>query len=603
MNQKPRNLKPGSTSHKTEEELTEFFDKPEKLLEDVNKTAELIKKSKHCVIYTGAGVSTSAKIPDFRGPNGVWTLKDLGKSPKGISIDQALPTYCHYAIVELVKKNYVKHVVSTNCDGLHRRSGLSQEELSELHGNCYKEQCSICEKEYLRPFNTVKTVYDRRSHKTGRFCEDPFCKGELLDTTVAFGETLPIKELEKGNNHSKKADLTLVLGTSMRVSPACNMPLYTVKQGGNMILVNLQTTPYDKDCTIRSFSKTDEFIQLLMKELNLTNFNQSFDYREILKKEEKVKYSLKESKSILQTRFLSTMSFCKDKNNRNCIVIVGGLGKGENRYPPIEILTDDGVEVLKKGDNESLPFIYKQRWGHSASVIPSISRSEIYLIGGFDHTHMFNSVTLYNVIDHTIKYIETTGDQMTFRAGHSSCVFQDKILIFGGQVYSGNGSYDYLNDFYSFDPKTKEWKKYKTSGDVPSPRSQHQSIIYKNMMILIGGCDKNTYYNDVFALNLEKMIWKKLDIEGLPSKVNFNVKNMYPAQFSCIILKKSLYIYGLCHENSCYIIDLEKMKCIKDKTLSDFESDLSCALSINPQTAFMFRSSKSKWIGAFIKEE
>eukprot|EP01080_Neovahlkampfia_damariscottae_P002940 gene2940-4950_t len=135
---------PGSTSHDTEEEITEYF-------ED-EKTIKL--HVHHTSVYTGAGISTSAKIPDYRGPTGAWTLRDSGKVPKGISIEQAFPTYSHYALVELMKKKE-----NSPC-----LSGLTSEELSELHGNCYKEYCVDCKKEYLRYFDVTKTVGDYRKH-------------------------------------------------------------------------------------------------------------------------------------------------------------------------------------------------------------------------------------------------------------------------------------------------------------------------------------------------------------------------------------------------------------------------------------------------------
>jgi hypothetical protein len=155
-----------STSHSTDEEIKEHFDSKETLEMCVDEIVDLIKKSKHLVVYTGAGISTSANIPDYRGPNGVWTLKDKGMTPDGIELDQAFPTYSHYALVELMNKGILKYIVSTNLDGLHRRSGIPKDKLSELHGNAYKEYCSKCSKEYLRSFDTCKTFM--KNHLTGR---------------------------------------------------------------------------------------------------------------------------------------------------------------------------------------------------------------------------------------------------------------------------------------------------------------------------------------------------------------------------------------------------------------------------------------------------
>eukprot|EP01080_Neovahlkampfia_damariscottae_P003738 gene3738-6626_t len=266
-----------TTSHLTQQEITEHFDDEATLKKNVKELTKLIKKSKHVVVYTGAGISTSAKIPDFRGPKGVWTLKDQGKTIENtVSVEQALPTYAHYALKELINKGFVKHIVSTNCDGLHRRSGINGDDLSELHGNLYKEDCIKCEKEHFRNYCVTSTVEEPWTHLTGRHCE--ICKGMLRDTVVAFGEQLPKKELSKAIATSKQADLTIILGSSMRVSPACELPFYNSKCKN--VIVNLQITPYDKQSTIRSFSKTDEFLEQLMKELQLIEFDRSFDILE-----------------------------------------------------------------------------------------------------------------------------------------------------------------------------------------------------------------------------------------------------------------------------------------------------------------------------------
>ena len=86
---------------------------------------KLVRESKHVVFHTGAGVSTSAGIPDFRGPKGVWTLEERGETPQmDITFDDAKPSLTHMALVKLVKENVVQYVISQNVDGLHLKSGL-----------------------------------------------------------------------------------------------------------------------------------------------------------------------------------------------------------------------------------------------------------------------------------------------------------------------------------------------------------------------------------------------------------------------------------------------------------------------------------------------
>ena len=259
------------------EEITEYFDSQEELQQKAKELANHIRTSSHFVVYTGAGISTAAKIPDYRGPNGVWTLRAQGKSVEmKINLKQAIPTYSHMALVTLYRAGLLKYIVSTNVDGLHRRSGLPDDCVADLHGNIYREYCPLCNTEYLRSFE-VKSNFVKRN--TGRLCEkrnengDLCCLGKLRDSIINFGENLPKNLLENSIEQSKKADLTLVIGSSMRVSPACNLPSYSYQRGGKFCLLNLQKTPFDnqveKSNGIRIFSKCDEFMKMVMDDLEI----------------------------------------------------------------------------------------------------------------------------------------------------------------------------------------------------------------------------------------------------------------------------------------------------------------------------------------------
>jgi len=259
------------TAHTDPEYIKERFDTEQEVEQKATIVAEWIKSSKHLIAFTGAGVSTSAGIPDFRGPDGVWTLKAQGKKRTGETTKtiKAIPTPTHMSLVQLEKHGFLKFLISQNCDGLHRRSGFPPNKLAELHGNSNLERCSKCGREYLRDFQaTAHYLCKVHDHRTGRNCV--LCGGELEDTVINFGEELPQPALKGGFTNAETSDLCIALGSSLTVKPACHMPAQVPKNpGGRLVIVNLQNTPYDSIATCRVYAKCDDFMKLVMSKLNL----------------------------------------------------------------------------------------------------------------------------------------------------------------------------------------------------------------------------------------------------------------------------------------------------------------------------------------------
>jgi NAD-dependent SIR2 family protein deacetylase len=270
-----------ASTARAEKDKKEFFDSPEELERKVQQLAEWVRESRHFFVFTGAGISTSAGIPDFRsglntvletGP-GAWELRAKGqqrdsRKHKTTTTLKAIPTQTHMALVQLQKEGLLKCVVSQNCDGLHRRSGLPKNALFELHGNSNVEKCTKCGHEYLRDFG-VRTSQRVHSHLTGRQCDDPKCRGKLKDTIINFGENLPEDTLETSFDHGSKADLCMALGSSLTVTPAADIPETVGERGQRLVVVNLQRTPLDHLCALRIYAKTDQVSRMLMEKLGL----------------------------------------------------------------------------------------------------------------------------------------------------------------------------------------------------------------------------------------------------------------------------------------------------------------------------------------------
>ncbi|XP_048554448.1 NAD-dependent protein deacetylase SRT1 isoform X2 [Triticum urartu] len=247
--------------------MPEKFDSPKLLQGKIEELAVMVQKSKHLVVFTGAGISTSSGIPDFRGPKGVWTLQRAGKGVPDASLPfhRAAPTLTHMALVELERAGLLKFVISQNVDSLHLRSGFPREKLAELHGNSFKEVCPCCKTEYLRDFE-IETIGLK---DTPRRCTDKNCGARLKDTVLDWEDALPPEEMNSAEEQCRTADLVLCLGTSLQITPACNMPLLSIKNGGKVAIVNLQATPKDKKASLVIHGFVDKVIAGVMCILSL----------------------------------------------------------------------------------------------------------------------------------------------------------------------------------------------------------------------------------------------------------------------------------------------------------------------------------------------
>ncbi|XP_050220215.1 NAD-dependent protein deacetylase SRT1 [Mercurialis annua] len=247
--------------------MKEFFDSSNLLQDKIERLAKMIQKSKHLVVFTGAGISTSCGIPDFRGPKGIWTMQREGKSLPEASLPfhRAMPSITHMALVELEKAGILKFVISQNVDGLHLRSGIPREKLSELHGNSFMESCPACGAEYFRDFE-VETIGLK---ETSRRCSDTKCGAKLKDTVLDWEDAMPQKEMLPAEKHCRMADLVLCLGTSLQITPACNLPLKCLRGGGKIVIVNLQKTPKDKKASLVIHGFADKVIEGVMNILTM----------------------------------------------------------------------------------------------------------------------------------------------------------------------------------------------------------------------------------------------------------------------------------------------------------------------------------------------
>lgn len=223
---------------------------------DINRAATLLSASRYTVALTGAGISTSSGIPDFRSPRaGLWenadpqevaTLWGFRHNPAAFynclrplarTVLDARPNPAHLALARLEALGVLKAVITQNVDMLHSKAG--NKVVYEIHGHMREATCIRC-----------NSVCDARPH-IDAFIDDgtvpscPACGGTLKPNVVLFGEELPVREIDDAYRAARECDVMIVAGSSLEVYPAGNLPSAAAMNNAKLIVVNYEPTHVD----------------------------------------------------------------------------------------------------------------------------------------------------------------------------------------------------------------------------------------------------------------------------------------------------------------------------------------------------------------------
>jgi NAD-dependent deacetylase len=225
----------------------------------LDRIAERIASARVVTVLTGAGISTDSGIPDFRGPQGVWTRDPTAERQATIDAWVAdpqlrrqawqfrlahrastiVPNRGHQALASLERLGRVTTLVTQNVDGLHRDAGTSADRLVEIHGTMRDVVCLGCGRR-----TTMSLVLDRVAAGD----DDPHCLacgGLLKSATISFGQSLEAADVERARDAAAGADVFLALGTTLSVFPVAYLPRIARDNGAHVVIVNGQPTEQD----------------------------------------------------------------------------------------------------------------------------------------------------------------------------------------------------------------------------------------------------------------------------------------------------------------------------------------------------------------------
>ncbi len=226
----------------------------------IERAAELIRRSRHMMAFTGAGHSTPSGIPDFRGPGSglwetsnpmlvasIWAFRLNPKTfydwirPMAELLLNAPPNPAHRALADLEAMGHLQTIVTQNIDNLHQRAGSRR--VLELHGHLREATCIRCYEKVPVDPSLEHSILEGKVPRCA-------CGGVLKPDVILFGEQLPIHVLNEAMAEARRADLVLVAGSSLEVTPAADVPFVAVESGARAIIVNLQPTAFDAQADV-----------------------------------------------------------------------------------------------------------------------------------------------------------------------------------------------------------------------------------------------------------------------------------------------------------------------------------------------------------------
>ena len=246
--------------------------------EHVQRLAQLLQRASYAVALTGAGVSTDSGIPDFRSPDsGLWTRIDpesvasvegLRSDPDGFyefwtwrfgKLKDARPNATHELLAELERQGMIRSVITQNIDGLHREAGSAT--VHEVHGTYRRGVCVECGRAV-----PIESVFEQVEAEGLPHCQR--CGGLMKPDVVLFGETLP-QAFVDAQADAERADLILVLGSSLEVHPVAGLVPRAQWNGARVAIVNRDPTPYDDLADVVLRDDLDAVVRALADDLDL----------------------------------------------------------------------------------------------------------------------------------------------------------------------------------------------------------------------------------------------------------------------------------------------------------------------------------------------
>lgn len=247
---------------------------------DLAEFAGRIRDSAALVFFTGAGISTESGVPDFRSPGGVWTqyqpvlFQDFLASETARVQHWRLkkatyelfktvePNIGHYAIRDFEQRGQLLGLITQNIDGLHKIAGVSDDKLVELHGTDRLVTCLKCGKRY----DPVDVYENLGADFTAPTCDE--CGGFLKSANVSFGQSMPPAAMQRAQAWSERAEIFIVIGSSLQVQPAASFPVIAKRGGALLAIINRDETPLDDLADFVHHGAIGEFFRQLNKLLS-----------------------------------------------------------------------------------------------------------------------------------------------------------------------------------------------------------------------------------------------------------------------------------------------------------------------------------------------